>query len=334
MSADPEQEFFADGMTEDIITALSKIPELFVIARNSTFVYKGQAVNIPQVGRELGVRYVLEGSVRRAGQRLRITAQLIDAKDGSHLWAERYDRQAEDVFDVQDEITRHVTTALQVTLVWGETARLWQDGTRNFEAWQYMAQAWDQWYAATRKGAAEARRLAELAVALDPDYGGAWGLIAWTYWFDARYTRTDQAAALLARAEEIIEKLSAAGLAEAQTWHIRSGILMVLGESEAAIAAARRAVELAPGNSEMHATCGEILMFAGHNEEALARARASVRMSPRSTGYYVINLFEALRWNGQLDGALITARDSIARSPDLQIPRINLVSVLTEMGPP
>jgi TolB-like protein len=187
MSADPEQEFFADGMTEDIITALSKIPALFVIARNSTFVYKGKAVNIPQVGRELGVRYVLEGSVRRAGQRLRITAQLIDAKDGSHLWAERYDRQAEDIFDVQDDISRNVTTALQVTLTWGETSRLWQDGTRNFEAWQCMSQAWDQWYQQNRLGAFEARRLAERAVELDPDYAAAWGLIAWTNLFETRF---------------------------------------------------------------------------------------------------------------------------------------------------
>ena len=332
MSADAEQEFFADGITEDIITALSKIPELFVIARNSTFVYKGQAVNIPQVGRELGVRYVLEGSVRRAGQRLRITAQLIDAKDGSHLWAERYDREAEDIFDVQDDISRNVTTALQVTLTWGETSRLWQDGTHNFEAWQCMSQAWDQWYLQNRLGAFEARRLAERAVGLDPDYAAAWGLIAWTNLFEARFLNPGGAEALLEHAEDIVDRLSAAGLAEAQTWHIRCGLHMARRDADAAIAAGRRCVKLAPSNPEMHIVLAEALIYAGQADEALARVRAAARLTPRSPGYYMIQQFEALRWNGELDEALACARASIARSPELQLPRVNLVSVLMDLG--
>ena len=135
MSSDPEQEFFSDGISEDIITALSKISTLMVIARNSTFVYKGKAIDIKQVGREQGVRYVLEGSVRKAGERVRVAAQLIDAITGHHLWAERYDRKLEDIFDLQDELTRKVVTALDVQLVLGEQAQLWSSGTKNLEAW-------------------------------------------------------------------------------------------------------------------------------------------------------------------------------------------------------
>ena len=332
MSRDPEHEFLADGISEDIITALSKIQQLLVIARNSTFVYKGQAVNIPQVGRELGARYVLEGSVRSAGKRLRITAQLIDADTGRHVWAERYDRETEDIFDVQDDITRNVTTALQVTLTWGETARLWQDGTRNFEAWQYMTQAWDHWYLGTRRSTAEARRLAERAVEIDPDYGGAWGLVAWTFWFEARFINPDEAEPLLKRAEDIVERLSAAGLAEAQTWQIRSGLHMARREGDAAIAAARRAVELAPSNPEMLAILAEALIYAGQAEEAVARAQASTRLSLRTPAYNLIQLAEAQRWCGALDEALATTREAVNRAPHLLTLRAILVSVLMDMG--
>ena len=136
MSADPEQEYFADGMAEDIITALSNLSALTVIARNSTFAYKGKSVKVQVIAADLGVRYVLEGSVRKSAQRARISAQLIDATNGHHLWAERYDRELADIFDVQDEITRNIAIALQVQLSAGEHAQIWQGGTRNFEAWQ------------------------------------------------------------------------------------------------------------------------------------------------------------------------------------------------------
>jgi TolB-like protein len=141
MSGDPEQEYFSDGISEDIITALSQLPEMFVIARNSTFIYKGKSVNVHQVGRELGVKYVLEGSVRKAGKRVRITAQLIDATTGHHLWAERYDRDLEDIFALQDEITLRILTAIQVKLTDGDQARLYDKGTENIEAYLKLWQS-------------------------------------------------------------------------------------------------------------------------------------------------------------------------------------------------
>jgi len=143
MSGDPEQEYFSDGITEDIITALSKTPKLFVIARNSTFTYKGKAVNVQEVGQDLGVRYVLKGSVRRFGEKVRINAQLIDAKTGHHLWAEKYDRDLEEIFAVQDDLTKRIITAMQVELTEGEQARVAAKGTNNLEAYLKFLQAYN-----------------------------------------------------------------------------------------------------------------------------------------------------------------------------------------------
>ena len=158
MSGDPEQEYFADGLVEDIITTLSKLSGLFVIARNSSFAYKGRSVDVRQVGRELGVRYVLEGSVRKAGNRIRITAQLIDAETGTHVWAERYDRAIEDIFAVQDEITLILATEMQVNLTEGEQARMRYSSTSNVEAWNWWVQGLAHFRAASSTRTASARR--------------------------------------------------------------------------------------------------------------------------------------------------------------------------------
>ncbi len=170
MTDDPRQESFCDGLSEEIITTLSKIPKLFVIARNSTFTYKGKPVKVQQVAEELGVQYVLEGSVRRAGEQVRITAQLTDALSGHHLWAERYDRKPKDIFAVQDEITKHIITALQVKLTDGEQARVFSKGTKNLDAYMKVMEATWYSYQTTIEGNIRARQLAEEAISLDPNY--------------------------------------------------------------------------------------------------------------------------------------------------------------------
>jgi adenylate cyclase len=159
MSTEPEQQFFADGMAEDIIAALSQISALAVVARNSSFAYKDRAVKVQDIASDLGVRYILEGSVRKSGNRARITAQLIDAVDGTHLWAERYDRELDDVFEVQDEITRNVAIALQVKLSYGEHANIWQNGTGSFEAWQCQIRGIQGFYKFTAEGRREAQHV-------------------------------------------------------------------------------------------------------------------------------------------------------------------------------
>jgi len=178
MSEDPKQEFFSDGMTEEIITSLSKVPYLFVIARNSTFSYKGKPVKIRQVAEELGVRYVLEGSVRRADSRLRINAQLIDATTGGHLWAERYERELKDIFALQDEITRKILVALEVRLTSGEQATIRGKGTDNLEAYLKVLQAIEHLRRTSKEGVSLARQLAEEAIALDPEYARPYRIVA------------------------------------------------------------------------------------------------------------------------------------------------------------
>ena len=183
MSGDPKQEYFSDGITEEIITGLSKMPDLFVIARNSSFAFKGKAVSVKEVGRQLGVRYVLEGSVRKEKDRVRITAQLIDAQTGGHVWSDRYDRDLKDVFALQDEITITVMRAMRVKLTEGEQAALWQRKglTNNLEAFEKTLQGRVYMYQATKEGNVKARKLYEEAIALDPEFALAYAGLAFTH---------------------------------------------------------------------------------------------------------------------------------------------------------
>ena len=181
MSKDPEQDYFSDGITEEIITALSKVPNLFVIARKSTFSYKGKPVKIRQVAEELGVRYVVEGSVRRAGDKVRVTAQLIDSIKGHHVWAERYERELKDTFALQDEITGNILSALMVKLTRGEQATIHHKGTDNLEAYLKVLQA--RWYSnsRTKEGNFQPGDLAEEAMAMDPEYSSAYIILAYSH---------------------------------------------------------------------------------------------------------------------------------------------------------
>jgi adenylate cyclase len=190
MSDDPEQEFFSDGISEDIITALSYSSQMFVTARNSTFIYKGKSVNVQQVSRELGVKYILEGSVRKVGNRVRITAQLIDGTTGHHLWAERYDRKLEDIFAVQDEITFKILNELQVKLTDGEQARLYSKGTENIDAYLRMGQARSYFYHFDRGSNIISRQMCEEVITLDPKWDLPHAVLGWTHWMDVRSAGT------------------------------------------------------------------------------------------------------------------------------------------------
>ncbi|MDA9982470.1 winged helix-turn-helix domain-containing protein [Gammaproteobacteria bacterium] len=188
LSNDPEQEYFSDGITEDVIIALSRISGLLVVARNSTMVYKGKAIDVKEIGREQGVRHVLEGSVRKGGNRIRVTAQLIDATTGHHQWAEHYDRELDDIFEVQDDITKQVTTELNVRLARGEEARVWARGTSNIEAWEKLIRVAPLSDDHVKEHNIEAQRLAGEAVHLDPNYATAWVGLGWTHWEDALWS--------------------------------------------------------------------------------------------------------------------------------------------------
>ncbi len=186
LSGDPKQDYLADGISENIITALSQLPEMFVIARSSTFTYKGKAVKVQKVAEDLGVRYVLEGSVQKTGDKVRIHAQLIDALKGHHLWSGRYDREAKDVFALQDDITRNVVTSLEVKLTEGEIARIRRAQTTNAEAYRYSRLGLKFMRRVTKEDMVEAQRLYEKAVSLDPNYSYGWVLLGYTHYFAAK----------------------------------------------------------------------------------------------------------------------------------------------------
>lgn len=218
MSSEEEHRYFADGIAEDIITALSKISQMRVIARNSTFAYKGKALDLRRIAAELGVRYVLEGSVRSGGNRLRITAQLIDAGDGSHIWAERFDRTVDDLFDIQDEITKEIVTALRVKLTDGEVALVWARGTNDIEAWQLCVRAAELFMRFSSTDYLEARGLAEKALERDPSYAYAWAVLGFTHWWDGRLGYTGDLQAKFAYADECAER--AMTLDDTMSWSI------------------------------------------------------------------------------------------------------------------
>lgn len=287
MSGDPEQEHFADGISEDIITALSRLPGLFVVARHSTARYKGQAIDVRQVGREQGVRFILEGSVRKSGNRIRITAQLIDARRGTHRWADRYDRDLGDIFDVQDEITREVTVAVQVEISAGEQARLWAGGTENLEAWECVVRGNECLHRNSREDNQEARRLARKGLEHDPDYANAWILLGFTHYVDALWKwsgsrekslRTGEQSALRAMELEDYNPDALSLLACVKTEQ---------GALQEAVEISKRAVALTPKHSPNVAVFAVTLLRAGNYAAAQEEIRKAIRLSPFYPAWYM-----------------------------------------------
>jgi adenylate cyclase len=281
MSGDPEQEYFADGMVEEIITALSRFNWLFVIARNSSFTFKGKAVDIKEVGRRLGVRYVLEGSVRKASGKVRITGQLIDAVTGTHIWADRFERELTDIFALQDEVTVAVVSAIQPKLLQTEIALATRRRPENLTAYDFYLRAVQQNYLATRDGVAEAIRLAHRALELDPRFGLVAALaglchtqnVLWGYAVDPQFDRKE-AIRLLRLALSIDD-----GDSERLAWASVTSAFMV-GDCESEMEMADRAVALNPNSHLAWHTRGHVYRVAGLPEEAVRSFELAIRMSP------------------------------------------------------
>jgi TolB-like protein len=279
MSDDPDQEHFADGISEDLITDLSRIHWLFVIARNSTFVYKNRAVDVKQVARELGVRYVLEGSVRRAGKRIRISAQLIDAVTGGHHWAERYDRELGDIFAVQDEITRSVVAAIEPRLLAAEGIRTLSRSPDDLGAWERVARAENDVWRLTRADYMTAIKDLAQTVEIYPDYAPARSRLAYCLLFAAHMGWIDREHGLLTGRRHASRAIE---LDDCDSWgQTALGYLeMMERRTEESIAAFRRAVELNPNSAKAHGDLGRGLAFAGHDREAIAQVEDAIRLSP------------------------------------------------------
>jgi adenylate cyclase len=280
MSGDPEQEYFSDGMTEDLITALARLRWLFVIARNSSFTYKGRAVDIKLVGREMGVRYVLEGSVRKSGQRVRVTAQLIEAETGNHIWAERYDRELADIFDLQDELTETISAQVDAELSGSERQQARNRATTDLDAWQLYQHGMWHYYKNTRDELVEARRLFGLALERAPEFASvcaALGLVAFAEVI--RGYSIDNSAALqqgLRHAERAV----ALDDREAMGHYALGRICMMLRDRDRAIRAMEKSIDLNPNSAQSYHGLGYALFWLGRAEDAVPHLTRAIRLSP------------------------------------------------------
>jgi len=332
MSEDPKQEFFADGMTEEIITALSKGPNLFVIARNSTFTYKGKAVKVKQVSEELGVRYVLEGSIQRSGDRIRINAQLIDALTGHHLWAERYDRDVKDIFAIQDEITMKIITALQVKLTSGEMIHVLAKGAKNIDAFTKYLQAVDLWTRLTKETNAQAKKLLEEAIALDPEYPGPYIGLAKTYGMDVYLGTTESSDQSLARAFELAQKAISLDNTNGAAYSVLSWLYATKREYEKAIAESERAISLNLNSAESYMRLGLVLAYAGRAEEGIPYMQNALRLNPFPSCNYFSNLATIYRESGHYEKAIEASKKALQCEPNSQIPYITLAISYIRLG--
>ncbi|MDP6427804.1 MAG: adenylate/guanylate cyclase domain-containing protein [Rhodospirillales bacterium] len=332
LSDDASQEYFSDGIAEDIITDLSKISTLMVIARNSSFTYKGRAVDVRQVARELGVAYVLEGSVRKAGGRVRITAQLVDGANGAHLWADRYDRELEDIFAVQDEVARNIIEALQVTLNPDEQARLGGPGTDNLEAYDYLLRGRDLLYRFTPEATREAQAMFEKSIALDPEFGAPrWEMAMSLYnqfmsgWDGAGPEILERGCRLAAEAVGINGQDADAHrvLALGRLWS---------HDIDGAVDAANQATALDPNNAANLSARGHILGYAGHYDQAIENLNNAIRLDPHHHTIWLHFLAHAHALKGEFEAAIPLLQQRIRRNPETDISRVLLASCYGHLG--
>jgi adenylate cyclase len=315
LSGDPEQEYFSDGITEDLLTDLSKLSGLFVIARNSVFLYKGKAVKPEQIGKELGARYMLEGSVRKAANRVRVTAQLIDTATGYHLWAERYDRELEDIFAVQDEVTHEIVSALQIKLTEGERSRLGRPPTTNLEAYEYFLRGLETFARRTPEANALARQMFERAIELDPRFAAAYARLGRVYMIERAFQWSEdpqlpeRAAALAQQAIALDDALPGAHQTLAYVY-------LLTKQFDQAIAEARRAVALDPNDADACVTLGEILSCAGEPQEAVGLVEKALRLDPHYPPSYLFALGQAYYLLGRHEEAIVAYKRLLTRNPD------------------
>jgi adenylate cyclase len=315
MTDDPRQESFCDGLSEEIITTLSKIPKLFVIARNSTFTYKGKPVKVQQVSEELGIQYVLEGSVRKAGEQLRITAQLNDALTGHHLWAERYDRNPKDIFVIQDEITTHIITALQVKLTEGEQARVFSKGSKNLDAYTKIMEARYLFSQTTIEGNIRARKLADEAISLDPNYAPAYRVLAQANIGDIWLGLSKDPQESLKKSIELYKKAIALDDSFAMAYAGLGYTLMMARRYDEAISKMEKALELEPNSADVIYTYANILIYTGRGEEAISFFKNAIRLNPKPPNVYLRHLAVALRDTGRYEEAITQLKKAIEWEP-------------------
>jgi adenylate cyclase len=332
MSGDQEQEYFVDGMTEDLITDLSKVSGLFVIARNSSFTYKGKAVDVKRIGRELGVRHVLEGSVRKAGNRVRITAQLIDAGSGGHLWAERFDRDLTDIFSMEDEVVEKIVRALAVTLTRGEEQLLRGRGTRNVDAYQFWLRGRELLTRSTRDSVAQARVMYRRAIEIDMNFPAPHAGLALAAISDYVSDWALDPAQALDEAERWARRAVELNDQEPVSHMALGSVLLWRRDHEGALSEFRHMIVLDPNFAQGHAATGLALMYAGRAAEALEPIATAMRLDPHYSSIVLHFLAQANYSLGEYETAAQLLVRRIARTPGTDSSRMLLASCYGHLG--
>lgn len=333
LSGDAEQEYFSDGITEDLITDLSKLSGLFVISRNSVFLYKGKAVKPDQVGQDLGVRYMLEGSVRKAANRVRITAQLVDVTTGYQLWADRYDRELQDIFAVQDEVTHKIVSALEIKLTASERQRLGRPSTSNLDAYEYFLRGLESYYSRrTQEMNLQARSLFGQAVALDPQFAAAYAWLGRTHVIEWICQWTDDWQTL-EQAETFAQRAIALEATQPTAHATLAYVYIAKKQYEQAITASEKAVSLDPNDPDVCMTLSEVLCYSGERlPEALSLVEKAMRLNP----YYPVSYVSALALTyyllGRKEETAMTLHRVLVRDPDHEVGHFFLAILYAEEG--
>jgi TolB-like protein/Flp pilus assembly protein TadD len=326
MSNDPQQEYFSDGISEDIITDLSKISGLIVIARNSSFAYKGKSVNVQQIGKDLRVRYLLEGSVRKAGDKVRINAQLIDASNGQHLWADRYDGRMDDVFALQDKITHKIISALALKLTANEEKAVADRGTNNLQAYDFFLRGWQGYRMMTKEGFDIAKINLEKAIELDPDFSRAYTALAVMYWEAVKFatpelrqglgiTNSSELRAVKAKPHLLLKK--AMQKPTALTHGLMSQLNLMRYQHDEALSDIELAMAIDPNDPIFYVWMCELLWLMGRDEEAMEAAKMGLRLDPNNPAIYLRQLGKSYLPDGNLREGLEALERALRLNPDL-----------------
>lgn len=324
MSGDPEQQYFSDGLTEDIITSLSYMRDLMVIARKSSSIYKGKSVDVRRIGRELGVRYVLEGSVRKAGGRMRITAQLVDATNGDHLWAESWDRPLQDFFALQDEITRKVMEELDVKLVYGEQARSIARTTNNLKAYRLFHQGKKLIIRLTKEDVFQGRKIVEKALEEDPKFIRAWVALAFSYRHESFYKWSDTPEKAWDKGVELAKRALAMDDTLSDSYAVLAKLYNDKGDTDSSVPLIKKAIELDPNNAQNYALAGLTFNDAGMPEEGLEATKKAFRLNPFPPGWYFMPLSASYNHMAQYDKAIVAAQECVDRLKQSIVCRFHL----------
>jgi TolB-like protein/Tfp pilus assembly protein PilF len=332
MSGDPEQEYFSDGITSDIIATLSRFRNMRVVARHSTLVYKERKASIDEISKEQDVRYILEGNIRKSGNKVRVNTELIDSFTGENCWSESFDRNLDDIFAVQDEITMSIATAMKAHLTDGDRARSNLDNTCNINAWKNVIVAEELSDSYIRENLIEGKRLAAAALKLSPDYAAAWAILGWIHWQQAYAGWSDSIAKSLEEAEIAANRALEIDPEYWSAWSLKGFIRVMTGEPDLAIEATLKSVAIAPGNSDALGMAAFALAYAGEYEKARPYSDSALRLCPIHPNWMLLVAGAIFQDSGLLQKAIDTYRRSVEIEPNSPICRFYLMDALIEAG--